>query len=710
MATPNHKNLRTSWGILFSLIAVGLFCLGFSVFAQEFSAPYEGEFVSVSIMTDEQADYSTEPKRPRPPVSLDIVADVLRDLLPPGTDITARLTAFFNQLQMPVPSVASLVEALVDESAASSGSGESAGTEETEGVTDQDEVSEEETEQSEETQADQDTPSTASESTVPLPQAQPTEPDEDEDEDERNGEGDGGSSPPPSADLSVTKDDGVAQYTPGNTVTYTIVVSNNGPDDVSGAQVSDNKPAQVLSWTWTCVHAGGASGCDGVAGSTGNFSDMVDLPNGGSITYTVTANTSSDASGNLNNTVSITPPAGTSDPSSGNDSATDTDTANPQADLAVTKDDGVTEYTPGGTVTYTIVVSNNGPSDVAGAEISDNKPAQVSSWTWTCVHAGGGCDGVAGSTGNFSDTVDLPNGGSITYTVTANTSSDASGNLDNTVSIAPPAGTSDPTSGNDSKTDTDTANPQADLAVTKNDGVTEYTPGGTVTYTIVVSNNGPSDANGAQVSDNKPAQVSSWTWTCNHSGGASGCDGVSGSTANFSDTVDLPNGGSITYTVTADISAGASGNLANTVSVAPPTGTTDPTPGNDSATDTDTQATSCSAPGANGFVSSITPADGSTGVAVTVNPVIQFNQAMDASTLIYGNKDNIALCSNNGCGQIVSASVTISTTTYTNDTVTIAPDVNLNTGTDYWVNAGGSVENSCDTPQGVTVQAKFTTQ
>src|SRR5262249_45618324 len=35
-----------------------------------------------------------------------------------------------------------------------------------------------------------------------------------------------------------------------------------------------------------------------------------------------------------------------------------------QADLAITKTDGTTTYTPGGTTTYTIVVSNNGPSAV----------------------------------------------------------------------------------------------------------------------------------------------------------------------------------------------------------------------------------------------------------------------------------------------------------------------------------------------------------
>ncbi len=43
-----------------------------------------------------------------------------------------------------------------------------------------------------------------------------------------------------SADLSITKDDGVTMATPGGQVTYTITASNAGPDDVTGATVDDS--------------------------------------------------------------------------------------------------------------------------------------------------------------------------------------------------------------------------------------------------------------------------------------------------------------------------------------------------------------------------------------------------------------------------------------------------------------------------------------
>src|SRR6185436_1996956 len=85
-----------------------------------------------------------------------------------------------------------------------------------------------------------------------------------------------------SADLSITKTDGVVTAVPGGSVTYTITASNAGIDPVTGATVADTFPA-ILSCTWTCVGAGGGT-C--TAAGSGNVSDTVNLPVGGSVTYT----------------------------------------------------------------------------------------------------------------------------------------------------------------------------------------------------------------------------------------------------------------------------------------------------------------------------------------------------------------------------------------------------------------------------------------
>ena len=52
----------------------------------------------------------------------------------------------------------------------------------------------------------------------------------------------------------------------------------------------------------------------------------------------------------------------------------------------------------------------------------------------------------------------------------------------------------------------------------------------------------------------------------------------------------MPVGSTVTYTVTGTVSASATGTLVNTATVATPAGVTDPTPSNNTATDTDAPA------------------------------------------------------------------------------------------------------------------------
>jgi LPXTG-site transpeptidase (sortase) family protein len=177
------------------------------------------------------------------------------------------------------------------------------------------------------------------------------------------------------SNTSITKDDGQSFYLQGDVLTYTIVVSNAGPSDVTGAQVSDPRPAQIASWAWACTNTtGGASGCDGVADTTSDFLDTIDLPINSSITYTVTANVDTAATGDLVNTATITVPVGVSEIDTTDISSTDTDTF---ASLNVIKSDNVDVAAPGYTLTYNILVENTGNVDLSNITMTDTLPDDV---------------------------------------------------------------------------------------------------------------------------------------------------------------------------------------------------------------------------------------------------------------------------------------------------------------------------------------------
>ena len=291
------------------------------------------------------------------------------------------------------------------------------------------------------------------------------------------------------ADLAITKTDNTTTYTAGGQTTYQITANNFGVDPVAGATVTDTFPPEISSATWTCVGSG-----NGVcpASGAGNISASVDLPVGGSVTFTVTANIAAGATGSLVNTASVAAPIGVNDPFLGNNSATDTDTRIPFADLQITKTDNTSVVTAGGTTTYTIVASNAGPDPVTGATVTDNFPATITTVTWTCSGTLGGTCTPAGA-GNINDSaVNLPVGASVTYSAIAQISPAATFGMSNTATVTPPAGVVDPTPANNSARDVDnicsgTTFSYSGAPVAIPDGTGAEVPGPPVDATLNVS-------------------------------------------------------------------------------------------------------------------------------------------------------------------------------------------------------------------------------
>jgi uncharacterized repeat protein (TIGR01451 family) len=174
---------------------------------------------------------------------------------------------------------------------------------------------------------------------------------------------------------------------------------------------------------------------------------------------------SAAATGTLVNTATVSVPAGIIDPTPANNTATDTDTLTPQSDLAITKTDGRTTVVPGSNNTYTIVVSNVGPSQATGVSVTDIFPSTFSNVTYVAVATGGASGFTASGSGNINNTnIVMPVGSTITYTVTGRLSASLTGSLTNTATVSTQVGLADPTPGNNSATDTDTLTPRLSKA------------------------------------------------------------------------------------------------------------------------------------------------------------------------------------------------------------------------------------------------------
>ncbi len=380
-------------------------------------------------------------------------------------------------------------------------------------------------------------------------------------------------------DLVVTKDDGVATVVPGAPLTYTITVTNLGPNPARSASVRDQFPAAVEGVTWTCV-ATGAGTCTG--SGTGSILDSVNLGVGESATYTATGTVAATATGIVSNTAAADL-GSVWDLAPADNRATDVDLVVGPTDLAVGATVDPPVVTWGDAVTYTITVGNAGPFPAPGCAVTDVFPAALESVSWTCAGAGGGTC-AAGGSGGIADSADLPVGASVTYAVTGTVASGApAGPLDNTATVAPTGDVTDLDPSNNSATAT-TEVVLADLVVTKGDAVLYVLPGASATYVITVVNDGPNDALGALVQDLFPAVLTGVTWTCAGSGGATCAPAGSG---DIDQIVDLPAGGEVVFQATGAVPVGSTGWLVNTAVVAAPAATADPDPGDNQATDVD---------------------------------------------------------------------------------------------------------------------------
>lgn len=388
------------------------------------------------------------------------------------------------------------------------------------------------------------------------------------------------------ADLSISKSSSAKPFVAGNTLTYTIVVTNNGPNNVTGAQVVDVLPAPLSTFSWTCSAVGAGASCGTIGPVVGDINGLVELPNGTQAIFTVTGTVPPETTGTLSNTATVTSPAGIVDLVPGNNTATDNNPGGSQADLSIEKSSSPKPYVAGSALTYIITVFNSGPTNVIGATVRDVIPEVLTGVTWTSA-VNGSATVTAGGSGignDLSASINISSGvgNSVTFTVTGTVPSGATGPIVNTATVAPPADVTDPVPGNNTATDVNPIVRQADLAITKVSSPNPYVAGSTLTYTLTITNNGPEDVAGATVRDSLPSAVSGFTWTCWASSGGT-CLTANG-TGDIDTLVNLPSGTQATFTITGTVPLGTSGRLINTASVTTPTGTSDPLPNNNSAT------------------------------------------------------------------------------------------------------------------------------
>ena len=291
---------------------------------------------------------------------------------------------------------------------------------------------------------------------------------------------------PQLSDLGVAQ--AVSDPTPnvGDIITFTTVLTNNGPDTGTGIAISVPLPAGL-----TFVSA--APGQGGYNSATGNWT-IGTVASTGSVTLVVTAKVVSPNPRTDTATISA---ADQYDTVAANNTASATETPK-LADLVVTK--VVSDPTPnvGDVITFTVTLTNNGPNTTTNVSLHDLVPAGL-----TFLSAAPTLGAYNSSSGLWTlGTVASGASPSIIFTVFV-----VSPNVQiNTASVIT-SDVYDPNSANNTASASETPQ-QADLSLSKTTSNATPNVGDVITFTVTLTNNGPSHGTNVTVNDLLPSGLS----------------------------------------------------------------------------------------------------------------------------------------------------------------------------------------------------------
>lgn len=284
-----------------------------------------------------------------------------------------------------------------------------------------------------------------------------------------------------SADLSIAMQ-APSSAIRGDTVTYAIAVTNNGPAAANAVSVANATPAGL-------VFVSNSGAC-----ATAFPCNLGTLASGSVKLISTTFRVPSDYAGASPFVATATVSSSTTDPVSANNSANASIAVGDSADVSITQS-GTGAVTAGGTVAYTVTIANAGPSVASGVSVSHVDPAGLVAGAVT-----GDCTSLPCTIGSLAP------GATRSFVVNYTVPSDYAGSNPVTHAASVSASTPDPNLSNNVYAAHTSVGNGADIAVVID--VPELVErGDRFTYTVSITNNGPSAAQGVQLNATLPTGV-----------------------------------------------------------------------------------------------------------------------------------------------------------------------------------------------------------
>ena len=261
----------------------------------------------------------------------------------------------------------------------------------------------------------------------------------------------------PSANLNITKTADKSTANVGDTITYTVLVTNNGSSTATNVNVLEAFPSQLTFVSYSVT--------SGSYSTSTNIWDIGTLSNGSTTTMTLVGTVNAGTAGqNISNTVSVS--ASENDPDNSNNTSTVGTTINnpgctsncgggggaiAETNLQVTKVVDRSTANVGDNLVYTITAKNNGPYGATNVKVTESFPAFLNFVSATTT------SGTYDQSTGIWSIGDLPNASTTVLTIVGTINNNASGQtVTNTTVIT--GSQSDPDSTNNTSSVSTTVN------------------------------------------------------------------------------------------------------------------------------------------------------------------------------------------------------------------------------------------------------------
>ena len=283
----------------------------------------------------------------------------------------------------------------------------------------------------------------------------------------------------------------------GDTVSYDIVVTNNGSAQATGVSLTDTLPSGI-TFVSNSVTQGSYDA------TTGVFT-IGTLASGDSATLTLTGTVDVGQGGNTLTNITTAATGDQPDPTTAGDDLEEDVTVEADADLVTIKSLASGDNTPaeGDTVIFEIEVTNNGSAQATGVSLTDSLPAGISFVSSSVTQ------GSYNATNGLFDIGTLAANDTATLTLTGTVDVGQGGNTLTNITTAAMGDQPDPSTAGDDLEESVTVEADADLVTVKTLASGDNTPeeGDTVSYDILVTNNGSAQATGVSLTDTLPVGI-----------------------------------------------------------------------------------------------------------------------------------------------------------------------------------------------------------